>query len=703
MSKGSPAKQSSPFEKSTAQEPRQDSEHLLAAVFESAIDAILIADDQGRYIRVNPAACALLGLTEEELLGRRISDFLPPGLDFGHAWQTFRDSGKDSGEMDLIRPDGTVVSVEYNAASHVLPGHHLSILRDVSRRRQAEEGLRLLAEAGHHFSESLDFQQTLHNVAQLAIPLLADWCVIDILAENGSIERLVAVHSDPEKQPLLEELKRHAPSLEDADGPAVVLRGGQPFLAPEITPERFSSLARNEAHRQLILKLAPASALSVPLNARGRQLGVWTFIRSAPGRPYRDGDLRLTETLALRASLAIDNARLYLAAENANRAKDQFLASLSHELRTPLTPILALVSRLDRAAGTSPELRHGLAVIRKNVELEARLIDDLLDLTRIARGKIELHPEVTDIHALLQHVIQVCCAGEDERIGVEVDLGAPDARVWADGPRLTQVFWNLLTNAIKFTPSGGTIRVRTSAGEAEAGGKGAPDLVVEISDTGVGIEPELMPRIFGAFEQGRLGAPRRSGGLGLGLAISKAILELHGGSLAAASPGRDQGATFTVRIPFHSETLKPSGAPLPDLRTAAETRPDDGVDRPLRILLIEDHEDTAAALADLLTDRGHSIQVAGTVRQGLETAARSAADLDLVISDLGLPDGSGVDLMREITARYGLPGIALSGYGMDEDIRRSLEAGFCLHLTKPVNVQVLEEAIRKCRTAAVLR
>ncbi|HEX2644301.1 MAG TPA: ATP-binding protein [Thermoanaerobaculia bacterium] len=686
-----------------AKEARQDSEPLLAAVFESAIDAILIADDEGRYIRVNPAACNLLGLTEPELLGRRIGDFMAPDGDFEQAWRGFLDRGKDSGEMDLLRPDGTVVSVEYNAASHVVPGHHLSILRDVGRRRQAEEGLRILAEAGQLFAESLDFQQTLDNVARLAIPLLADWCVIDIVAENGSIERLVAVHADPEKQPLLDELKRHAPSLEDADGPAMVLRGGQPFLAPEITPEKLTSLARSEAHRQLILKLAPASVLSLPLIARGRQLGVWTFIRSAPGRPYRDGDLPLTETLARRASLAIDNARLYLAAENANRAKDQFLASLSHELRTPLTPVLALVSRLDRGPGTSPELRRGLAVIRKNIELEARLIDDLLDLTRIARGKIELHPEVTDIHALLQHAIQVCCAGEDGRIGVEVDLGAPDARVWADGPRLTQVFWNLLTNAIKFTPPGGAIRVRTSA--AEAGGEGAPELVVEISDTGVGIEPELMPRIFGAFEQGRLGAPRRSGGLGLGLAISKAILELHGGSLAAASPGRDQGATFTVRIPFHRELLGPVASPLLGIgaAAAAETRPAEAADRPLRILLIEDHEDTAAALSDLLTDRGHSVQVAGTVRAGLETAARSAADLDLVISDLGLPDGSGVDLMREITARYGLPGIALSGYGMDEDIRRSLEAGFCLHLTKPVNVQVLEEAIRKCRMAAVLR
>jgi PAS domain S-box-containing protein len=684
-----------------------ESELQLRAIYESALDAFLIADDDGRYLTANPAACALLGGTEADIRGRLVSDFMAPGFDFQQVWSAFLEQGSSRGDLVLVRADGSSRTVEFNAIANVLPGRHLSILRDVTDRKRAEDALELLAETGQLFSESLDYVVTLQNVSQLAVPLLGDWCMLDLLSEEGVLERLVTVHSDPAKQPLVEALKRFPPRVDTALNTAAILRSGQPLFLPELAAGQLESASRGAEHLRAIQALEPRSVLGVPLIARGRALGVWRFIRSHPGQSYSEADLRLAESLARRAALAIDNARLYRKAEAANQAKDQFLATLSHELRTPLTPVLALLSKLEAGAGPGDEpLRRGLSIIRKNVELEARLIDDLLDITRIARGKIELHREVTHVHPLLWHAIGTCCADAVAagRLSVETDLRAPEPRAWADGPRLTQVFWNLLSNAVKFTPAGGTIRVRTdvqwaeAAAPGEAGGGRA--LVVEVSDTGAGIEPEVLPRIFNAFAQGRLDTAQQLGGLGLGLAISKAILDVHGGSLSASSEGRGRGTTFTVRLPLYDGPEEARTPPGEAGLGAAE--------RPLSILLVEDHADTAEVIAELLRDRGHRVVVAGSVAAGLEAAAgemrpaaagemrpAAGAGIDLVISDLGLPDGSGLDLMRALKERYGLNGIAFSGYGTDEDRRQSAAAGFAAHLTKPVTFEALLDAIRR--------
>lgn len=372
----------------------------------------------------------------------------------------------------------------------------------------------------------------------------------------------------------------------------------------------------------------------------------------------------------------------------ASQAKDRFLAVLSHELRTPLTPVLAAVSTLEAGQSLSPDLRESLAMIRRNIELEARLIDDLLDLTRISRGKLELHCQAVDAWEILQHAIHMCCAQEVATGRLRLDLGLipADYRVWADGPRIMQVFWNLLNNAVKFTPEGGVITVRSAI---EDGAE--KRLAVEISDTGIGIEPEMLPRVFDAFEQADRRITRRFGGLGLGLAVSKAILELHGGSLTAASAGRGHGSAFTVRLPMGEPALDLDDT-ISDLAAPAVVSLP-VTERGLRILLVEDHADTAAAMADLLELVGHQVTTATSVAAGLAAAARAEGALDLVLSDIGLPDGSGLELMRELVRLYGLPGIALSGYGMEEDLRKSREAGFSLHLTKPVTLQTLKAAL----------
>ena len=365
----------------------------------------------------------------------------------------------------------------------------------------------------------------------------------------------------------------------------------------------------------------------------------------------------------------------------AAEAKDRFLATLSHELRTPLTPVLALVSSLEGDLRIPADLRGHLALVRRNVELEARLIDDLLDLTRVASGKLELRCQKADVAEVLAHALKTT-EGElaSRRLRLVSHLAAGSLPAWVDPPRLTQVFWNLINNAAKFTPEEGTVTV-TSRRE---GG----EIVIQVADTGIGIQADVLPRIFGAFEQADRRITRRFGGLGLGLSVSRAIVRLHGGDLTAASEGTGRGATFTVRLP---EGVRETDLDE-TLVTAAPDVPQRSEPEGLRLLLVEDHADTAEVMADLLRSLGHEVAVAGTVAEAL-AMADALESLDLVISDLGLPDGSGLDVMRHLVGR-GVRGIALSGYGMEEDVQRSLEAGFEAHLTKPISLQALRDAIR---------
>jgi two-component system CheB/CheR fusion protein len=377
-----------------------------------------------------------------------------------------------------------------------------------------------------------------------------------------------------------------------------------------------------------------------------------------------------------KADKALETAKG--AAEHANRTKDHFLAVLSHELRTPLTPVLMGVSMLQDRPDIDPGIHETLEMVRRNVEMEAKLIDDLLDVTRIARGKVELTRRTVELCTVINRAVEVCKPDIEARgLHFSVDLG-PAAPYWveADISRLQQVFWNLLNNAIKFTPHGGRLEVRC---RPDAG-----SVIVEVKDNGIGIEAEALPRIFDAFEQAERSITRRFGGLGLGLAISKALVEMHGGTISVHSEGRDTGATFRIRLPLTAPAGQPEmPAPLaPPVRAL----------RSLHILLVEDHGVTTKMMRMILTAEGHTVETAGDVATALELAGRQA--FDLLVSDLGLPDGSGHDLMRQLRERgHKLSGIALTGYGQEEDIRRSREAGFAVHLTKPASRERLVEAI----------
>lgn len=366
------------------------------------------------------------------------------------------------------------------------------------------------------------------------------------------------------------------------------------------------------------------------------------------------------------------------AAEAASRAKDQFLAMLSHELRTPLAPVLMATRMIEQDMTLPDHVRDLASTIHRNIEVQARLIDDLLDQTRIARGKLELHHKRVSIHAVLEQVLRIL---ENEfsakQLHVRVELHAANPRLEADEARLHQILWNLLKNAIKFTSQHGTITVRT--------GTPAPNRVrVEVSDTGIGIEPELLPRLFHPFEQGGTAVTRQFGGLGLGLAISQKIAELHGGTLSGHSEGKNRGSTFILDMPT-VESLAGEAAPH---ASPPQVRP---TVHGLRILLVEDHADTARILARLLKRHGHHVHISNNLHDAEESAESEA--FDLVLSDLALPDGTGYELMEFLRAHHPLPGIAMSGFGMEQDIQKSHEAGFAEHLVKPVDPARLEEAI----------
>ncbi len=392
------------------------------------------------------------------------------------------------------------------------------------------------------------------------------------------------------------------------------------------------------------------------------------------GAPVRMSGIVLDITERKTAELDLQRAQQQAVAANA--AKDRFLAALSHELRTPLNPVLMAVSALARDPGLPPRIREDIEMVQRNTELEARLIDDLLDITAIGQGKLQLHLQNIDAHALLHQALQIVAADASaKRIGIALNLHASQRCVHADSARLQQVFWNVVKNAVKFTPEGGAITIRSD-------NKANGNLVIQIIDTGVGIEPDVLPKIFNAFEQGDPSVMRLFGGLGLGLTISKALMELHGGSISAHSDGTGKGTTISVILNTVAET-KNGQAP-------EETQQSPPA-KALRILIVEDHESTAVVMARLLRRMGHQVEVATGVQPAIELIDNCT--FDLLISDLGLPDGTGLDVMRYVKQKCRIPGIALSGFGMEDDLRRSHEAGFATHLTKPIDYDRLKKII----------
>jgi PAS domain S-box-containing protein len=736
------------------------------------------------------------------------------------------------------------------------------VAREQEARERAEEAQRrltFLAEASRILASSLDYQTTLDQIARLAVPILADWCDIQVLDESGVIRRVAVTHSDPAKVALAYELDRRYPVDPDSPrGVPHVLRTGEAEIYREIPDELLVAGAQDEEHLRIARELGLKSALIMPLTARGRTLGAISLVYAESGRRYTDEEIALAEDLARRAGAAIDNARLFEEAQSAarlhrtveekltllteatgalitslnldrvlaailalsrrlvaadayaiwsrdrttgrwdiaaaeglsqqyqstvtaalqhsqdtpsgplvvtdvdqepmlaghrsllqqegirsmlvspllthsgsegtlvfyyrsphpfddielkvsgalanlaasaiattelyqaadqraeqlleaDRLKDQFLAMLAHELRNPLAAISNASQVIHRAQPGTPAFHRAGEVVDRQCHHMARLVDQLLDVSRIAHGKIELHPRRLD---LVRLVSDTC---DDHRpvlgaAGLSLVVEAPEEPLWVEGDptRLRQALGNLLQNAAKFTPSGGTVRVRAGQGDT----LGVASLAV--TDTGIGIPPALLPRLFDPFVQADRSLERTQGGLGLGLALVRGIAELHGGRVHAHSLGLDHGATFTLELPLQAPPTDTDERAVPTAARADQ----------LRVLIIEDNEDAAETLRDLLELFGHQVDVAHSGPAGVNQAFELRPDV--VLCDLGLPgmDGYAVAVaLRQDPATSSARLIAVTGYGQEEDQQRSAAAGFDAHLTKPVELESLQKML----------
>jgi PAS domain S-box-containing protein len=654
----------------------EESEALLAA----ARDAVLVVDDARTFVDVNPAACRLLGLPAEELRGRRLDEFLEPGIDLEAAWRDFLVSGEQRGEVRLVRPDGQTRHVEYSGTARFIAGRHMAIVHDIAERKRIEverqellrrERLRLretetLLAVSRALGATLDPTETMRRVArEIALALGADmvgayladdtranlWPVAGYHVPHDMLETFRRIPIPVKNHLAIEEAwaLRHAVWTDDMPGDA------------RVDPE----ILRQFPHQ---------SDLFVPISIKTRPVGGFFVIWWTARRSFTDWEIRLLEGISDLAGIFLENAQLYRETTEANRAKDEFLATLSHELRNPLGAIANAVAALDRRerGGDEAGARLRLIILRQTRHL-ARLVDDLLDVARATAGKIALEREPVDLREVVGGCVSaVRATGRADRHRLR--FRGETVLVNADATRLAQVIANVLDNALKFTPVGGSIDVEVVREGQEA--------VVRVTDTGVGIDAATLPRVFDLFAQAVQSMDRSTGGLGIGLTLSRRLVEMHGGTIVAASEGRGHGARFTVRLP-----VEEAGKP----RSVA-TRP--GQDRGRRILVVEDNPDARESLRMLLESLGHRVVTAVDGRQGLDLALTCRPEVVLI--DLGLPEVDGYAIARAIRQAPGgktIRLIAITGYGQAEDRLRSREAGFDAHVVKPVSEPVLSTLI----------
>ena len=559
---------------------------------------------------------------------------------------------------------------------------------EVARAQAEEAGQRasFLAEASRVLAGSLDDDATLKSMARVAVPYLADYVVVDVLDPERRLRRLGAVHARPDLEGSLAETSPFAfePGVESPL--AGVIERGEATLVREVTDEWLAARPRDAQHLGAG-QLRPTSLMLVPLRARGRALGIVCFALTHPTRRYALADLAIAEDLAQRAALAADNARLYRDAQDASRAKDEFLAVLSHELRTPLTPVLGWV-RMLRSGTLKPEAAaRALETVERNTRLQVQLVEDLLDVSRIITGKLHLDLRPVALGEVLDAAADAVSAAAAQKSIALTRSVAPDVPiVEADANRLQQVLTNLLSNAVKFTPDGGRVAARVVAAGAH--------VRIAVTDTGQGLLPDVAPHIFERFRQADSTITRQYGGLGLGLAIVRHIVELHGGTVEAASEGPGLGSTFTVSLPVAGPAVAREPAE-PGAQAGTAVAAFGGTLNRLRVLVVDDEYDARELLATLLETAGATVTVVGSAAEALDAVAKHPPDV--LLSDLAMPLRDGYDLMREIRARGaadGVVAVALSAQARPEDRERALASGFHAHVAKPVDPAVLAAVIR---------
>ncbi|HEY2405101.1 MAG TPA: ATP-binding protein, partial [Polyangiaceae bacterium] len=679
----------------------EQAQALLETTLRSIGDGVLVTDRDGRVTFMNSVASELTGWSESDARDRQVSD----------VFKIVNEQTRDTVENPVLRVlnEGLVVGLANHTILIDKSGREVPIddsgapirnasgdvrgavlvFRDVSDKKRDEERRAFFSNAATTLSSSLDYRVTLSRLAQLAVPRSADWCAIEILEEGETAPVQVAVaHVDPSKLEFARALGRDYPPDRNAKvGAPNVFRTGESEFYPEIPEQLLKDRARDARHLALIEQLQLRSAMVVPLRTREQVLGVMTFVYAESGRHYSKEDLEFAEELARRASIAIENARLYAAeqgarqsADIANRAKDEFLATISHELRTPLNAILGWAKLLASAGLDESKRARAAETIERNAVAMAQLIEDLLDVSRIISGKMRLETRLVDLASVVNAALESAKPSIDAKgMTLRTDLELHAGSLLGDPSRLQQVIWNLLSNAVKFTDRGGQLELSLR--------RDGEMVELRVRDTGKGISPQFLPHVFDPFRQADGRITRSYGGLGLGLSICRHIIELHGGQISAESAGEGSGSTFIVRLPVSvghhvSETDRISR--LPAAEDAFERPP---VLRGLKVLVVDDDEDARLLVERILEECGSQVASAASVPQAM--AAIGTAPPDVLVSDIGMPGEDGFDLIRKVRALPApqggqVPAIALTAYTRAQDRRQLLNAGYMMHVPKPV-------------------
>jgi len=607
-------------------------------------------------------------------------------------------------EHRVDRPDGVQAWVSISGHTYFAPnGRPLGmygVAQDVTDRKRAEQDAKFLADASAILASLVDIDSALERVARLAVPLFSDWMTVDLLDETGEeLRRIAAAHVDPDKVRIANDSHRRFPPKRSSQrGPWTVVRHGKSRFVPILTEEIIEEYAHNEEHLAMLRKLDLRSYIAVPLSARGRAFGVLTFIAAESGRRYTEADLVVAEDLAHRASVAIENARLFHEVREADKRKEEFLSLLAHELRNPLAPVRTGLQILKLTSGQGGQAAANIGMMERQVEHLVRLVDDLVDVSRVMRTTIELRRtpvEVARVVARAVETSQPMIQAERHALTIEV----PKEPLWVDGDlvRLSQVVGNLLNNAARYTPPGGRIELRVERDETE--------VVLRVKDSGIGIGKDMLPKIWGMFVQADRSTTSAQAGMGIGLTLVKSLVEMHGGAVQVQSEGVGKGSEFIVRLPLTDAPSDPSLEldKVEEVRVSNEAGVNGAV-APTRVLIVDDNVDAAESLAALLRLEGHKTLIAHSGPSALKVAL--AAPPEIAFLDIGMPGMDGYELARKFRENPVLKEVylvALTGWGQAEDRRRTKAAGFDAHEVKPIEPHALDRCVAEGRAASAQR